>query len=134
MSSVLNDAGETVITLPNTGYGHRMNNGKAVNGTGTDLYTAEIDYTMSTGLISFLVFAHSDDQFLKARSIAVILKKGEDGNPNVVAVGRSHEAFDNDAEGKLAQWEIDTVENVHINVKNEKIADNGGLKMTVTVN
>ena len=85
MSSVLNADGETVITLPNTSYGHRMNNGKDVNGTGTDIYTASISYTMSTDTLGFFAFATSGSQYLANESIAIVLNNS--GDAPVVTVG-----------------------------------------------
>lgn len=133
MSSVLNEQGETVITLPNTAYGHRMNNGKDVNGTGTDIYTAEIDFTMSTGLLGFFSLSTSGSQYLANESLAICLH-GADTNketgvttPAFISVGLSHEQYD-------YQWNLSSVENVHVVMKNTKLNDEGGIKMQLTVN
>ena len=133
MSSVLNEKGETVITLPNTAYGHRMNNGKDVNGTGTDIYTAEIDFTMSTGVLGFFSLSTSGSQYLANESLAICVH-GADTNketgvttPAFVSVGLSHENYD-------YHWELSSVENVHIVMKNTKLNEEGGIKMQLTVN
>lgn len=133
MSSVLNENGETVITLPNTAYGHRMNNGKDVNGTGTDIYTAEIDFTMSTGVLGFFSLSTSGSQFLANESLAICLH-GADTNketgvttPAFISVGLSHENYD-------YHWELSSVENVHVVMKNTRLNDEGGIKMQLTVN
>lgn len=133
MSSVLNENGETIITLPNTQYGHRMNNGKDVNGTGTDIYTAEIDFTMSTGILGFFSLSTSGSQYLANESLAICIH-GADTNketgattPAFVSVGLSHENYDH-------KWNLSSVENVHVVMKNTRLNDEGGIKMQLTVN
>lgn len=132
MSSVLNDKGETVITLPNTSYGHRMNNGKDINGTGTDIYTAKIDYTMSTETLGFFAFATSGSQYLANESLAVCLKgeeTKEDGTKTspVVLVGLSHEAYD-------YHYEIGSAQNVHFELECSKLNADGGIAVSLKIN
>ncbi len=125
MSSVLNAEGETVITLPNTSYGHRMNNGKDVNGTGTDIYTASISYTMSTDVLGFFAFATSGSQFLASESIAIVLNNS--GETPVVTVGLSHEVYD-------YSYEVASAENVKFDIVCTEIENNGGVSMSLTIN
>lgn len=133
MSSVLNDEGETVITLPNTAYGHRMNNGKDINGTGTDIYTAKIDYTMTTEVLGFFAFTTSGSQYLASESIAICLKgaqqdseTGETTGP-VVLVGLSHESYD-------YSYPVDSAENVHFEIACTKLGEEGGISMSLKIN
>ena len=132
MSSVLNDEGETVITLPNTAYGHRMINGKDVNGTGTDIYTAKIDYTMTTEVLGFFAFATSASGYLANESIAICLKNAqtnEDGSKTqpVVLVGLSHDNYE-------YSYPVESVENVHFEIVCTKLNAEGGVSMSLKIN
>ena len=126
MSSVLNEQGETVITLPNTAYGHRMNNGKDVNGTGTDIYTASISYTMSTGVLGFFAFTTSGSQYLKSESIAIVLNNANESGP-IVTVGFSHEEYD-------YSYPIESAQNVRFDIVCTEIENGGGVSMSLKIN
>ncbi|MBQ8725893.1 MAG: hypothetical protein IJY84_02185 [Clostridia bacterium] len=126
MSSVLNEQGETVITLPNTSYGHRMNNGKDKNGTGTDIYTASISYTMSTGLLGFFAFATSGSQYLQNESIAIVLNGANEGGP-VVTVGLSHDSYD-------YSYPVASTQNVRFDIVCTEIENGGGVSMSLKIN